>query len=156
MIATRSLIPLLAIVRFSSRLALGARLPKVVVNAARGEQAAERHFHFIADRDLGRLAVGHLAQKAAATVEVYHDVDGRGIERIGEAVDGIGRDLRGAIGELVRLHLVVGAALDAYALRRELRSAARGASRADEAELPGLRAHHGRTGGALGIGTARR
>src|ERR1700722_12833066 len=135
MIATRSLIPLLAMI-FSSALTPWARFPEIVVNAVGGKEPAKRHFDFVANRDLVGLAVSHLAQEAAAAVEVYHDVNSRRIKRIGEAIDRVGGDFRGAVGELVRLHQDPLVEFHADQLRRQLGSAAIGASRADEAELP--------------------
>src|SRR4051794_35379187 len=107
-IATRSLIPLLAMTRAPSSVALAARptLPKIVVDAARAVHSAKRHLDLVADRDFLGLAVGHLAQEAAAAVEIDDDVDGRRVQRVREAVEREGRDLRGAVGERVGLHLV--------------------------------------------------
>src|ERR1700720_3007630 len=105
MIATRSLIPLLAMRKPSWCLALGSRLPEIVVHAVRGKKAAKGHFHFVTDRDAIGLAISHLGQKAPAAFVIYHRVDGGWVERIGKAVHGVGRDSPGAIGEGVRLHL---------------------------------------------------
>src|SRR5258708_32259985 len=134
MIATRSLIPLLAMI-FSSALTPWARFPEIVVNAVGGKEPAKRHFDFVANRDLVGLAVGHLAQEAAAAVEVCHDVNSRRIKRIGKAIDGVGGDFRGAVGGLVRLHEAPLVAFHAYQLRRQLVSAAVAASHAHEAQL---------------------
>src|SRR5258708_4774925 len=155
MIATRSLIPLLAMI-FSSALTPWARFPEIVVNAVGCKEPAKRHFDFVANRDLVGLAIGHLAQEAAAAVEVCYDVNSRRIKRIGEAIDSVGGDFRGAVGELIRLHEAGLMGFQAAQWGWELGSAAVGASRADEAELPFLGAHHRRSRRAVGIGTARR
>src|SRR5258708_38810002 len=63
--------------KFSSPSAPRACLPEIVVNPVRGKEPAKRHFDFLANRDLGRLAVSHLAQEAAATIEVNYDVNSR-------------------------------------------------------------------------------
>src|SRR5271156_5506698 len=154
MIATRSLIPLLAII-FSSALTPRARFPEIVVNAVGGKEPAKRHFDFVANRDLVGLAIGHLAQEAAAAVEVCYDVNSRRIKRIGEAIDCVGGDFGGAVGELVRLHEAALVTFHADQLRRKLRRPAIGASRSDEAELPLFRSHHRRSRGPIGIGPAR-
>src|SRR5437773_652810 len=103
-IATRSLMPLLAMTISSKpgpreRSALRAHLPEVVVDAAGSVHAAERHLHLVADRDFLRLAVGHLAEEAAAALVVDDDVHRRRVERDGEAVERERRDLRPAVGE---------------------------------------------------------
>src|SRR5208282_1472950 len=123
MIATRSLIPLLAII-FSSALTPGARLPEIVVDAIGGKEPAKRHFDFVADRDLVGFAVGHLAQEAAAAGEVDDDVNRWRIERIGEAIDSVGGNFRGAVGESIGFHLAALMAFHADQLRRKLRSPA--------------------------------
>src|SRR5687768_18117974 len=77
-IATRSLMPLLAIeFSLASRSALRPRLPEVVMDTVRGEEAAERHLDLVADRDLVRLAVRHLPHQPATAFEVDGDGDGR-------------------------------------------------------------------------------
>src|SRR5579875_1964906 len=102
--------------------ALGTRFPEIVVNAVGGEQPAEGHFDFIADPDLVRLAVGHLAQKSPTALEIDYHVDRRRVERISQAIKREGGDAGGAIGERVCLHPVAHPTLHAYALRRKLRS----------------------------------
>src|SRR5438552_773136 len=98
-IATRSLMPLLAMTISSKRGARGrsalrAHLPEVVVDATRSVHPAKRHLHLVADRDLLRLAVGHLAEEAAAALVVDDDVHRRRIQRDGEPIEGEGCDLR--------------------------------------------------------------
>src|SRR6185369_4296506 len=121
MMATRSLMPLLAMFVLLVSSAPRARLPEVVHDAVRREHAAKRHLDLVADRDLLGLAVRHLAEEAAAAVEVEHDADRRRVHREREAVEREGRDARAAVGERVGLHLVLRAAADAHALGRELR-----------------------------------
>src|SRR5919197_2366583 len=75
-IATRSRIPLLAIVLASC----GPCLPEVVVDAAGGVHPAERHLDAGADVDVAGAAVGQLAAEAPAAVEV----DRRGDRRRGK------------------------------------------------------------------------
>src|SRR5262245_39665920 len=115
-IATRSLMPLLLIERSSSDaaaafrrppssyiyrigtgpiLALRPYLPEVVVYAPRRVHAAERHLHLVADLHPLGLAVGHLAEETAPAREIDDDVHRRRVERVGEAVEREGRDLRG-------------------------------------------------------------
>src|SRR5262245_57972773 len=86
-IATRSLMPLLAMSFAPSLSALRARLPEVVVDAVRGLHAAERHLDLVADLHLVGLAVGHLAEEAPAALEVEHHADGRRVQREREAVE---------------------------------------------------------------------
>src|SRR5262245_31150081 len=125
-IATRSLMPLLAIV-LSFDSALGARLPEVVADAAGREDPPERHLDLVADLHLLGLAVGHLAEEAAAALVVDDHRHRRRVQGEGEAVERVGRDARLPVRERVGLHLVPLAALHAHALGRELRRAAGGA-----------------------------
>src|SRR5258707_697823 len=99
--ATLSLIPLLLM---GLSLAARTRFPEIVVDAAGAVHAAERHLDLVADRDLLGLAVGHLAENAPAAREVDDDVHRRRVQRVREAIEREGRDLRGAVGEGVGLH----------------------------------------------------
>src|SRR5208282_2336320 len=158
MIATRSLMPLLPmVIRPPGDLsALWPCLPEIVVNTSRSKEAAKRHFDFMADGNLIRFAIGHLAQEPSSAIEVDDDIDCRRIERIRKPIDGVGRNPRGAVRKWIRFHLITRPALNAYALRWKLRSPARSASRADETELPLLSAEHRRSSGTVGVGTAGR
>src|ERR1700733_10834830 len=109
-IATRSLIPLLAICfppdcgAGSVRSALGPRFPKVIMNTVGSKEPAESHLNFVAKRDFIRLTIGHLAHKAPAAVVINDHVDRWRVERVGQAVDGIRGDSRGTIGERIWFH----------------------------------------------------
>lgn len=107
------------------QLAPRARFPEIVVDAVGGKEAAEGHLDAVADCDFLRLAVGHLAQKPAAALEIDHHVDGGRIKRIGQAVQREGGDAGGAVRERIWFHLIARPALEAYALGRQLRGAAR-------------------------------
>src|SRR6185295_19428795 len=112
MMATRSLMPLLLIdVLLVS--ALGARLPEVIHYAVGGEHAAERHLHLVADLYLRGIAVGHLAEKAPAAVEVEDHADGRRVRREREPVERKSGDASLTVGERVGLHAILGAAAHA-------------------------------------------
>src|SRR5262245_33655327 len=171
-IATRSRIPLLDMscllaLRFYGRgryawrararrlSAQRSRLPEVVVDAVGGVQTAERHLDAVADLDRLRIDVGELTREAAALIEVEHRHHHRRLQRVSEAIRGVGRDRRLAGGERLRLHLIDGVAHDADARRRQVGGAAALAARADEAVLPALGAIRRRRGGTLGIGPAR-
>src|SRR5205823_5202571 len=70
-IATRSLMPLLAIVAPLDRpSAPRTGLPEIVVDALRGEESPERHLQVIADLDVARVDVRELAREAPATLVV--------------------------------------------------------------------------------------
>src|SRR5215210_9390412 len=106
MTATRSRIPLLAMLRDLHRLAL----PEVVVDPAGRVHPPETHAHAGAYLDLLGGAVRELAAEAAAAVEVHGRGDDRRGQRVGEVVDRVGRDRPGAIGHRLRIHLIRGAA----------------------------------------------
>src|SRR5580692_9870157 len=144
-IATRSLIPLLAMNSSSCcrwvplRLALGARLPKIVVDPVGSKEPAKGHFNFVANRDLVGLAIGHLTHETSAALVIDHHVNGRRVEREREPIDRIGGNPSSAIGKWIRLHLIKRLAFDAYPLRRQLRCTASKTLGADQAEFPLLR-----------------
>src|SRR5271156_5055793 len=113
MIATRSLIPLLAMKDFSLASTPRARLPEIVANPVGGKEPAKRHLDFLANRDFVRLAVGHLAQQTAAAVEFNYDVNSGGMERIGEPIYRVSGDFSDPIRKSIRLHLAALMAFDA-------------------------------------------
>src|SRR2546425_749297 len=86
-IATRSLMPLLAMPSLPRASAARPCLPEVVDDSVGREHPAERHLDLIADGNLLGLAVGHLAEEPAPAVEVEHHADGRGVHREREAIE---------------------------------------------------------------------
>src|SRR6185503_2448949 len=78
-IATRSLIPLLAMVSPS---APRTGLPEVVVYTLRREQATEGHLQVVADRDLLRIDVGQVAGEPPSPLVVDEGGHHRRLERI--------------------------------------------------------------------------
>src|SRR5581483_5868418 len=152
-IATRSLIPLLAMASPSTP---RTGLPKVVVDALRGEEAPERHLEVVPDRDLLRVDVGQLAREPPPALVVDERRDDGRLERVREVVERVRRHAARRVGEALVAHLVDRAALDAHALRREVARPALRAARADEGELPAFVPAHRRRGGTLRIGPPRR
>src|SRR2546426_4072170 len=88
-IATRSLIPLLAMIPPS---APWTGLPEVVVHTLRGEQAPERHLQVIADRDPRGFDVGQFAGETAPALVVDERRHHGRLQRVGEVIERVGRD----------------------------------------------------------------
>src|SRR5262245_19815296 len=155
-IATRSLMPLLAMCAPWRTLPTRTGLPKIVVDALCRKEASKGHLEPVADRHRVRVDVGELAGEAPAALVIDERGHHGRLQRVRQVVERVGRHPARRVGEALLGHLIDGATLDAHALRREMPGATRLAARADEGELPALVPAHGRTGGPLGIRPAWR